>query len=55
MAKKETKVIVALRCEVCKNKNYTTYKSKQALEKLSNNKYCPKCSKHTMHEETKAK
>ena len=55
MAKKETRTIVALRCEVCKNKNYTTYKSKQLQDKLGNKKFCAKCQKHTQHVETKLK
>jgi large subunit ribosomal protein L33 len=55
MAKKETRVIVALKCKECKNKNYTTYKSKSLQEKLSNKKYCPTCKKHTLHEEAKIK
>ncbi len=55
MAKKENRVIVALRCEVCKNKNYSTYKNKQLQEKLAENKYCSTCKKHTLHEETKIK
>lgn len=55
MAKKETTVIIALACEVCKNKNYTDYKSKQIKEKLEVKKYCPNCKKHTLHKETKLK
>ncbi len=55
MAKKETRVIIALRCQVCKNKNYTTYKSKALQEKIENKKFCPNCKKHTLHEETKLK
>jgi len=55
MAKKDNRVIIALRCEECKNKNYTTYKNKQLQEKLDANKYCRKCKKHTLHKETKVK
>jgi len=55
MAQKDTRIIVALRCEVCKNKNYTVYKSKSLQEKLGGNKYCSKCKKHTAHTETKLK
>ncbi|MBN2101136.1 50S ribosomal protein L33 [Candidatus Dojkabacteria bacterium] len=55
MAKKENRVIVALKCEECGEKNYTTYKNKQLQEKLEAQKYCPKCKKHTQHKETKLK
>jgi large subunit ribosomal protein L33 len=55
MAKKNLRLIVALRCEVCKNKNYTTYKNKNLKEKLENKKFCSKCKKHTNHKETKVK
>lgn len=47
--------IVALKCEVCANKNYTQYKTKNIKEKLVQNKYCKKCTKHTTHKETKVK
>lgn len=55
MAKKESTVIVALRCDVCKRKNYTVYKSKENREKLAQRKHCATCRKHTLHEETKLK
>ncbi|MDD3662092.1 MAG: 50S ribosomal protein L33 [Candidatus Dojkabacteria bacterium] len=55
MAKNDTRLIVALRCQVCKNKNYTTYKNKKLQDKLSSKKYCPVCTAHTQHEETKLK
>ena len=55
MAKKENTVIIALRCEVCQNKNYTTRKSKLMQEKIENKKFCPHCKKHTLHQEAKVK
>lgn len=55
MAKRDTRSIVALRCEVCKNKNYTIYKSQTLKEKLGGKKYCSTCRKHTAHVETKLK
>jgi len=55
MAKKDSRIIVALKCVVCKNKNYTTYKNKNLQKKLENRKFCPVCRKHTNHKETKVK
>lgn len=55
MAKKDTRVIIAFGCQVCKNKNYTVYKSKEIKEKLEVKKFCPNCRKHTAHKETKLK
>ncbi len=45
--------IIALKCEVCASKNYTTYKTKNIKEKIVQNKYCKVCRKHTSHKETK--
>ncbi len=54
MAKKVNRIIVALKCEECGNKNYTTTKNKKNnTGKLKLKKYCPKVKKHTMHQETK--
>ena len=55
MAKKETTIIVALRCDVCKNKNYTVFKNKDNRDKLVQMKHCPFCRKHTKHDEAKIK
>jgi large subunit ribosomal protein L33 len=52
---KSTRDIVALKCEVCGMKNYTTYKSKNLKEKIEKSKYCGTCQKHTLHKETKVK
>lgn len=52
---KEKRDIIALKCEVCRNKNYTHYKTKNMKEKLEKNKYCSTCQKHTLHKETKVK
>jgi len=52
---KSTRDLVALKCEVCRNKNYTTYKSKTFKENLEKTKYCSTCQKHTLHKETKVK
>ncbi len=48
--------IIALRCTVCKRRNYTTRKNKRTTPgKLELKKYCPFDRKHTLHKETKAK
>ena len=52
---KEKREIVALKCEICNHKNYTSYKSKNMKEKLEKSKYCGNCQKHTLHKETKVK
>ena len=47
---------LALQCEKCKNKNYTTVKNKRNTpDKLSFSKYCKFCKEHTVHNETKIK
>ncbi|MBN2528338.1 MAG: 50S ribosomal protein L33 [Deltaproteobacteria bacterium] len=48
------RVIVTLGCRECSERNYTTTKNKRKTPgKLSFNKYCPRCRKHTEHRETK--
>ena len=47
--------IIALKCEECGSRNYTSYKTKNMKDKMSKEKYCSKCSKHTVHKETKVK
>lgn len=45
---------VTLACTVCQNRNYSTYKSLAISgERLSINKFCKHCGKHTKHTETK--
>lgn len=45
---------VVLVCTECLSRNYTTEKNKQTqASRLSLKKYCPKCGKHTLHQETK--
>lgn len=55
MAKKnENRGLVSLRCDECKNVNYTEEKNKKNTpEKLELNKYCKHCRKTTKHVETK--
>jgi large subunit ribosomal protein L33 len=46
--------VVILACQDCKQRNYsTTRNKKKTQEKLSFNKYCRFCNKHTLHKETK--
>ncbi len=48
--------LIALACEVCKSKNYTTDKNKKNTpSKLQFKKYCPRCGKHTLHKEANIK
>jgi large subunit ribosomal protein L33 len=54
MAKKGSRVKIGLVCQVCKKQNYTTEKNKlNNPEALKLKKYCPKCQKHTVHQERK--
>jgi large subunit ribosomal protein L33 len=46
--------LVALVCDACKRKNYTTSKNKKTKpEKLALRKFCPSCRTHTVHKESK--
>ncbi|MCD6361633.1 MAG: 50S ribosomal protein L33 [Armatimonadetes bacterium] len=46
-----TKII--LRCSVCREFNYYTEKNRQNNpDKLTLRKFCPRCRKHTPHDET---
>lgn len=54
MAKNEKRINVGLKCSDCSEKNYSTTKNKQnTTEKLNLQKYCSRCSKHTLHKEVK--
>jgi len=54
MAKSDKRVKIQLKCSECSDKNYATTKNKQnSAEKLSFNKFCPRCNKHTSHKEVK--
>lgn len=53
MAKKEQRILFGLVCTVCKRQNYVSNRNKiNTVEKISLNKYCPRCKKHTPHKET---
>jgi large subunit ribosomal protein L33 len=48
----QTKFVLA--CPDCNSYNYITSKNRQNVtKKLELSKYCPKCRKHTKHEETR--
>lgn len=54
MAKKGSRVLLGLICEVCKSQNYVTEKNKiNTTSAIKLNKYCRKCRKHTVHKEKK--
>jgi large subunit ribosomal protein L33 len=45
---------VMIACSTCHDRNYATPKSAQLLTaRLEIKKYCPRCSIHTLHRETK--
>ena len=46
--------IIALACNECKRRNYSTTKNKKkTTERLEFSKFCRFCRKHTGHKETK--
>lgn len=48
------RVKITLACSECKRRNYDTMKNKKNNpDRMSFNKYCRYCSKHTLHKETK--
>lgn len=51
---KENRILVALACTECKERNYWTMKSrKNTPDRLTLRKYCPRCRVHREHRETK--
>ena len=45
---------VALACETCKRRNYSTTRAKRAnVERVAKQKYCRWCRKKTLHREVK--
>jgi large subunit ribosomal protein L33 len=54
MAKKTSRTILGLECEVCGKQNYIVSKNKiNTTTPLKLKKYCNKCRKHTPHKERK--
>jgi large subunit ribosomal protein L33 len=51
---KENRILIALACTECKERNYWTMKNrKNDPERLTLRKYCPRCRVHREHRETK--
>jgi large subunit ribosomal protein L33 len=45
---------ITLACQECKHRNYITVKNRRNdPDRLSMNKFCPNCGKHTEHRETR--
>lgn len=56
MAKKDNRLRIGLKCSVCSEINHYTEKNKMNTEgKISVKKYCPKCNKATLHNESTVK
>lgn len=54
MAKKGSRVLIGLVCEVCNKQNYVTEKNKiTTTDAIKLMKYCNKCRKRTLHKEKK--
>ena len=50
----EVRIIINMACEVCKHRNYTSYKNKRNdPDRLELKKYCRWCGQHTNHREAK--
>lgn len=51
--KKDARIKIGFVCTVCKTFNYISEKNRlETKEKLTLNKYCRRCKKHTPHKET---
>jgi large subunit ribosomal protein L33 len=54
MAKKGSRVLIGLVCEVCGKQNFVVEKNKvNTPSPIKLKKYCNKCRKHQPHKETK--
>jgi large subunit ribosomal protein L33 len=54
MSHKKINIRITLACEDCHERNYSTFKNKQTKpERLALKKYCPRCSGHKIHKETR--
>ncbi len=54
MAKKGSRILIGLICEVCKSLNYVVEKNKiNTTGSLKLKKYCKHCKKRTSHKEKK--
>lgn len=54
MAKKGSRILIGLTCEVCNSQNYVTEKNKVTTTgAIKLKKYCKNCKKRTAHKEKK--
>ena len=54
MATKTARAKITFECTECKHRNYDSIKNKKNdPDRLTLNKYCPVCKKHTEHKEAK--
>jgi len=54
MAKKGSRILIGLSCEICNTTGYVVEKNKiNTTANLKLKKYCRKCKKHTIHKEQK--
>ena len=54
MAKKEDRQIIHLACSECRERTYTTTKNRRNdPDRLTLNKYCPRCRMHRPHREVR--
>ena len=54
MATTDVRPKITLACEVCKNRNYITRKSRRNNpDRLEMKKFCPNCGTHQQHRETR--
>jgi len=47
------RVRIALVCSECDARNYQTKKAKKESARLELKKFCPRCERHTVHQESK--
>ncbi len=54
MAKKGSRTLIGLICDICGSHNYVTEKNKiNTTNILKLKKFCKKCRRHTVHKEKK--
>jgi len=54
MAKKDVRPVITMECTECRERNYTTEKSRRNdPQRIELKKFCRRCGKHTLHRETK--
>ena len=54
MAKAENRIVIALACSECKERNYHTTKNRRTHpDRLELNKFCPRCRQYHPHREAK--